>query len=103
VLAVPAPYWWGYDHRGDQAKAGHGPKGTSRGTKSRDATLWVGTPFWGKEQIMLITTIITLIVVGVLLWLVNNKLPMDGTIKTIINVVVIIAVVLWLLRSFGVM
>ncbi|WP_439545172.1 Thivi_2564 family membrane protein [Sandarakinorhabdus sp.] len=51
---------------------------------------------------MLITTIITLIVVGVLLWLVNNKLPMDGTIKTIINVVVIIAVVLWLLRSFGV-
>lgn len=52
---------------------------------------------------MLISTIITLIVVGVLLWLVNNKLPMDGTIKTIINVVVIIAVVLWLLRSFGVM
>jgi hypothetical protein len=51
---------------------------------------------------MLITTIITLIVVGILLWLVNNKLPMDGTIKTIINVVVIIAVVLWLLRSFGV-
>ncbi|MFZ4381646.1 Thivi_2564 family membrane protein [Sandarakinorhabdus sp.] len=51
---------------------------------------------------MLISTIITLIVVGVLLWLVNNKLPMDGTIKTIINVVVIIAVVLWLLRSFGV-
>jgi len=52
---------------------------------------------------MLISTIITLIVVGVLLWLVNNKLPMDGTIKTIINVVVIIAVVLWLLRSFGIM
>jgi hypothetical protein len=51
---------------------------------------------------MLISTIITLIVVGVLLWLVNNKLPMDGTIKTIVNVVVIIAVVLWLLRSFGV-
>lgn len=52
---------------------------------------------------MLVTTIITLIVVGVLLWLVNNKLPMDGTIKTIINVVVIIAVILWLLRTFGIM
>jgi hypothetical protein len=50
---------------------------------------------------MLINTIITLIVVGVLLWLVNNKLPMDGTIKSIINIVVIIAVVVWLLRSFG--
>ena len=51
---------------------------------------------------MLITVIITLIVVGLLLWLVNNKLPMDGTIKSIINIVVIIAVVVWLLRVFGI-
>jgi len=50
---------------------------------------------------MLINVIITLIVIGVLLWLVNNKLPMDGTIKSIVNLVVIIAVILWLLRSFG--
>ena len=50
---------------------------------------------------MLINVIITLIVVGVLLWLVNNKLPMDGTIKSIVNLVVVIAVILWLLRSFG--
>jgi hypothetical protein len=50
---------------------------------------------------MLISVIITLIVVGVLLWLVNNKLSMDGTIKSIINIVVIIAVIIWLLRSFG--
>jgi hypothetical protein len=47
---------------------------------------------------MLIQTIIVLIVVGVLLWLVNNKIPMDGTIKSIINIVVI----LWLLRIFGI-
>jgi hypothetical protein len=51
---------------------------------------------------MLIQTIIVLIVVGILLWLVNNKIPMDGTIKSIINIVVIIAVVLWLLRIFGI-
>ncbi|MEI6485202.1 MAG: Thivi_2564 family membrane protein [Sphingomonadales bacterium] len=51
---------------------------------------------------MLISVIITLIVVGLLLWLVNNKLPMDGTIKSIINIVVIIAVVIWLLRVFGI-
>jgi len=51
---------------------------------------------------MLINNIIVLIVVGVLLWLVNNKLPMDGTIRTIINVVVVIAVVIWLLRAFGI-
>ena len=52
---------------------------------------------------MLIQTIIVLIIVGVLLWLVNNKIPMDGTIKTIINLVVIIAVIVWLLRSFGIL
>jgi hypothetical protein len=49
----------------------------------------------------LISLVITLIVVGVLLWLVNTYIPMEATIKKIINVVVIIAVVLWLLNAFG--
>jgi hypothetical protein len=51
----------------------------------------------------LISVVIVLIVVGVLLWLVNNYIPMDNKIKTIINVVVVIAVVLWLLNVFGVL
>jgi hypothetical protein len=42
-----------------------------------------------------------LIVVGVLLWLVNNYIPMQGAIKKILNAVVVIAVVLWLLNIFG--
>jgi hypothetical protein len=42
-----------------------------------------------------------LIVVGVLLWLVNNFIPMQGTIKSILNAVVVIGVVLWLLNVFG--
>jgi hypothetical protein len=45
----------------------------------------------------LITIIITLAVVGVLLWLVN-LIPMQGTIKGILNAVVVIAVVVWMLR-----
>lgn len=45
--------------------------------------------------------ILTLIVIGVLLWLANTYIPMDGTIKKIMNAVVIIAVVLWLLTAFG--
>jgi len=49
----------------------------------------------------LINVVITLIVVGVLLWLINTYIPMDAKIKTILNVVVVIAVVLWLLRAFG--
>jgi hypothetical protein len=43
-----------------------------------------------------------LIIVGVLLWLVNTYIPMDGKIKSILNVVVVIGVVLWLLQAFGV-
>jgi hypothetical protein len=51
----------------------------------------------------LVQVVIVLIVVGVLLWLVNNYLPMDGKIKSILNAVVVIAVVLWLLQAFGVL
>jgi hypothetical protein len=49
----------------------------------------------------LIALVITLIVVGVLLWLVNQYVPMDAKIKNVLNVVVIIAVVFWLLKEFG--
>jgi len=51
----------------------------------------------------LLSIILTLIVVGILLWLVNSYIPMDGKIKNILNVVVVIAVVLWLLQAFGVL
>ena len=50
----------------------------------------------------LVSIIITLIVVGVLLWLVNSYIPMDRKIKQILNIVIVIAVILWLLRAFGV-
>jgi hypothetical protein len=48
----------------------------------------------------LLQILVTLVVVGVLLWLVN-LIPMQGTIKSILNAVVVIAVVLWLLNIFG--
>lgn len=51
----------------------------------------------------LINLVIVLIVVGVLLWLVNNYIPMDRKIKSILNIVVVIVVVLWLLQAFGVL
>jgi hypothetical protein len=49
----------------------------------------------------IVQIIIVLVVVGVLLWLVNNYIPMDGKIKSILNAVVVIGVVLWLLQAFG--
>jgi len=51
----------------------------------------------------LINLVISLIVVGVLLWLVNNYIPMDSKIKSILNAVVVVGVVLWLLSAVGVL
>jgi hypothetical protein len=49
----------------------------------------------------IIGPIVTLIIVGVLLYLVNSVIPMAPQIKTILNVVVVLAVCLWLLQAFG--
>jgi hypothetical protein len=54
-----------------------------------------------RDANMLIHIIIVLIIVGVLLWLINNYIPMDGKIKSILNVVVVIVVILWLLQALG--
>lgn len=51
----------------------------------------------------LIGIIIVLIVVGVLLWLAETYIPMDPTVKRIIQAIVLIVVVLWLLQVFGVL
>ena len=50
----------------------------------------------------LLNLIIILVVVGVILFLINNYIPMDPKIKTILNVVVVIVVIIWLLSAFGV-
>jgi hypothetical protein len=49
----------------------------------------------------LVTLVLILIAVGVILWLINNYIPMDGKIKGILNAVVVIAVIIWLLQVFG--
>lgn len=51
----------------------------------------------------LVNLVVALVVVGVILWLINTYLPMDGKIKSILNGVVVVVVVLWLLQVFGLM
>ena len=51
----------------------------------------------------LINVVIYLIVIGVLLWLFNAYLPMNGKLKNVLNVVVVIGVVVWLLKVLGVL
>jgi hypothetical protein len=59
-------------------------------------------PCEGKGAVMsLMSVVLVLVIVGVLLGLVNRYVPMDGRIQTILNVVVVVAVVLWLLYGFG--
>ena len=50
----------------------------------------------------LINLILILVAVGVILYLINNYIPMDPKIKSILNLVVVIAVIIWLLSVFGV-
>jgi hypothetical protein len=55
----------------------------------------------GQKFMPLLQVLLVLVVVGVLLWLVNNFIPMAGSIKSILNAVVVIVTVLWLLNIFG--
>jgi hypothetical protein len=49
----------------------------------------------------LVDLVITLIVVGLLLWLINTYIPMAGAIKSLLNIVVFIVVLIWVLQVFG--
>jgi len=49
----------------------------------------------------LLNLVIALIIVGVGLWLINRYIPMAGSIKTILNVVVVVAVCVWVLQTAG--
>jgi hypothetical protein len=59
-----------------------------------------GNPKYASRMV-LISLVVTLIGVGVLLWLVINYIPMDGQIKRLLNAVVVISIVIWLINAFG--
>ena len=49
----------------------------------------------------LVNLVIALIIVGVALWLINRFIPMASSIKTILNVVVVVGVGVWILQATG--
>ena len=57
--------------------------------------------FWVICSMPLIEIVVVLIVVGVLLWLVNTYIPMAAPIKSLLNAVVVIVMVVWILKVFG--
>lgn len=50
----------------------------------------------------LVNLIVPLLIVGVVLWLINAYIPMQATIKSILNVVVVIVVAVWVLQALGI-
>jgi len=49
----------------------------------------------------LVGIVVVLVVVGLILWLINTYIPMAGAIKSLLNIVVFIVVLIWLLQAFG--
>ena len=49
----------------------------------------------------LLNLIVPLVVVGVVLWLINRFIPMASSIKTILNVVIVVVVAVWVLQAVG--
>jgi hypothetical protein len=50
----------------------------------------------------LLTVLLVIILVGVILWGANTYIPMDRKIRNILNIVVVILLIVWLLRVFGI-
>jgi len=55
----------------------------------------------GEHDMPLTTVLITIVAAGVLLWLVNRFIPMQGQIKSILNGLVVIVLVIWIANLFG--
>ena len=68
-------------------------------TKTTAAGLYAAVEGGGKMT--LINIIVILILVGLALWLVNTYIPMAAGIKSLLNVVVFVVVLIWLLQVFG--
>ncbi len=49
----------------------------------------------------LVSIVLVLVVVGLLMWLINTYIPMAAGIKSVLNIVVFLVVVVWLLQGFG--
>jgi hypothetical protein len=56
----------------------------------------------GESNMPLTTVIITIVAVGIVLWLVNRFIPMQSQVKSILNGLVVIVLVLWIGNLYGI-
>jgi uncharacterized Tic20 family protein len=53
------------------------------------------------NHVSLVQIAVVLVLVGLVLWLINTYIPMAGGIKSLLNIVVFVVILIWLLRIFG--
>ena len=53
------------------------------------------------DNMLYINLIIVLVAVGVILWLINSYVPMDYKIKSTLNIVIVIGLLIWLVSVLG--
>ncbi len=61
------------------------------------------SPLFKYKIMPILTVLLVIVLVGVVLWAVNTYIPMDKKIKTILNIVVVIFLIVWLLSVFGIL
>ncbi len=49
----------------------------------------------------LVHIVVILVVVGLVMWLINTYIPMAAPIKSLLNIVVFVVILIWLLQTFG--
>ena len=97
-----APLFLHYDHRQLETGRGTGDRRPHRAAAEsvRGTGRHAAAPATGGTSMSLISLVVSLIIIGVLLYLVENSLPISPPIKTLIRLVVVVVVVLWLLQAF---
>ncbi len=55
-----------------------------------------------NTQMTLVNIVVILVVVGLVMWLINTYIPMAGAIKSLLNIVVFVVVLIWILQTFGI-
>jgi chromate transport protein ChrA len=56
----------------------------------------------GELEMPLTTVLITIVAAGLLLWIVNRFIPMQSQVKSILNGLVVVVLVLWIANLYGV-
>jgi hypothetical protein len=51
--------------------------------------------------VTLVHIVIILVLVGLVMWLINTYIPMAGAIKSLLNIVVFVVLLIWILQTFG--